>query len=232
MVGHEFGLRQVRGALQSYGKRVQAGPVGLGLRVVLNTHLRVFLGNGRDDRRVETAREQHTVGHITHQLTLDGSLQRIVDGFDTGGIVLHGVVLHPIATIVPFHSWVYTPIVVSGQEGLIALALAFEGFQFGGDIHGAVAVISNIKRYHADGVAGNQELVALFIVEHESEDTTEVFEEVNALLTIQSQDNLTVGARLKLVLSGKAATDLLMVVNLTIHGQDLFTVGRIEGLST
>ena len=111
---------------------------------------------------------------------------------------------------------------MSGQERLIALTLTFEGFQFGGDIDGAVAVISYIKRYHADGVAGNQELVALLIVKYEGENAAEVFEEVDALLTIQGQDYLTVGARLKLVLSGKAAADLLMVVDLTIHSQYLF----------
>ena len=111
---------------------------------------------------------------------------------------------------------------MSGQERLIALTLTFEGFQFGGDIDGAVAVISYIKRYHADGVAGNQELIALLIVEHKSKNAAELLEEVDAFLTIEGKDDLTVGARLKLVLPSKAATDLLMVVDLAIHRQYLF----------
>ena len=55
MVGHKLGLCQIRRTLQSYGKRVQAGPVGFGLRIVLDTHLGIFLGDGGDDTRIETA---------------------------------------------------------------------------------------------------------------------------------------------------------------------------------
>ena len=46
MVGHEFGLCQVGGALQSDGKRVQTRPVGFALAILLDTHLRVFLSDG------------------------------------------------------------------------------------------------------------------------------------------------------------------------------------------
>ena len=61
------------------------------------------------------------------------------------------------------------------QEGLVALTLSFEGFQFRGDIHGAVTAVTDIKRYHTDGVAGNQKLVFLLVIKGEGEDTTEVF---------------------------------------------------------
>ena len=74
---------------------------------------------------------------------------------------------------------------MAGQERLVTLALAFEGFQFGSHIHLAVAVIADIKGNHTDGVTGYQKLIALFIVEHKGEDTAQVFQEIDALLTIQ-----------------------------------------------
>ena len=46
MIGHETGLGQIGGALQTHGKGVETGPIGLGLGVVLDTHLGVFLGDG------------------------------------------------------------------------------------------------------------------------------------------------------------------------------------------
>lgn len=55
MIGYEFGLGEIRGTLQTYGEGVQTGPVGPGLGVVFDTHLRVFLGDGGNDAAVETA---------------------------------------------------------------------------------------------------------------------------------------------------------------------------------
>ena len=225
MVGHELRLGQVGRTLQTHGKRVQTGPVGLGLRVVLDTHLTVFLGNGRDDAGVESAREQHAIRDVGHQLALHGILQGVVDSLDRGRIILHGLIFEPVALVVALHAGVGTPVVMAGEERLVVLALSFERFQFGGHIHLAVGIATDIKRNHTDRIAGNQELICLFVVEHEGKDAAQVFEEVNALLTIERQDNLTVAARLELILSGIAATDILMVVNLSIDSQDLFPVG-------
>ena len=148
-----------------------------------------------------------------------------MDGLNTGGVILHGIVLHPVATVVPLLTGIDTPIVVAGQEGLVTLALALEGFQFGGDVDGAIAIVTYIKRYDADGVAGYEELIALLIVEHKGKDAAEVLEEVDALLAIEGKDDLTIGTRLELVLTGKAATDFLMVVNLAIDGKHLLAIG-------
>ena len=232
MVGNHLGLSKVRSTLQTYCKRVQARPVGLGLRVVLDAMLAELLGNGRDDRRIKTARKQYTVGHVTHQLTFDGSCETIADSLDAGRIVLDGIVLHPVAAVVPFLTRRHAPIVVARQERLVALALAFEGLEFAGDIDGAVAVVANIKRYDANGVTGYEEFVALLVVKHKGKDTAEVFEEVDALLAIKRQDNFTVGARLELVLSGIAATNLLMVIDFAVDSQHLLLVRRIQRLTT
>ena len=63
------------------------------------------------------------------------------------------------------------------QEGLVAFALTFEGFQLRGDINGAVAVVTNVERYNAYRVAGDEELIVLLVVEDEGEDAVKVFEE-------------------------------------------------------
>ena len=55
MIGHQLGLRQVGGSLQTHGEGVETGPVGFRAGIVLDTHLGVFLGDGRDHRGVETA---------------------------------------------------------------------------------------------------------------------------------------------------------------------------------
>ena len=141
-----------------------------------------------------------------------------MDGLDARRIILHGIVAHPVATIVPLLSWIDTPIVMPGQERLVTLALAFEGLQFGSHIHLTIAVIADIKGNNTNGIAGNQELIALLVVKHKSENTTQVFQEVDALFTIQRQYHFAVGARLELVLSSIAATNFLMVIDFTIHG--------------
>ena len=147
-----------------------------------------------------------------------------MDGRDTGLIVLDRVIRHPIALIISSHAWFSAPIIVSGQERLISLTLTFQRLQFRGHIDRSVLVISNVEWYHADGVAGNQKSILLLVIEHKSEDAAEVFQKTNALLTVKGEDHLAIALRLKRILSGKPAAGLLMVVDLTVHRQHLFTV--------
>ena len=87
VVGHESRLGQVGSPLQSHGEGVQAGPVGLGLRVVLDAMLAELLGDGGDDAAVETAGEQYTIRNIGHELALHGSFKGIVDGLNTEAVL-------------------------------------------------------------------------------------------------------------------------------------------------
>jgi hypothetical protein len=121
---------------------------------------------------------------------------------------------------------------VARQERLVALTLSFEGLEFTGHIDGTISIITNIERYDTNGVTGYEELVLLFVVEHKGKDAAEVFEEVDAFLTVESKDYLAVATGLKLILAGIAATNLLVVINLTIDSQYLFTVWREQGLTT
>ena len=120
---------------------------------------------------------------------------------------------------------------MTGQKRLIFLTLSFEGFQLGSHIHLAVAVVADVKRYHANGVAGDEELIFLFVVKHEGEDSVQVFEELDAFLTIESENDLAIAPCQKVVLSSKPTSDFLMVVYLAIHRQYLLAVGRIQRLS-
>ena len=218
MIGHELGLCQIRRTLQTYGEGVQTGPVGLGFRIILNTHLGIFLGDGRDDAAVETTREQYTVRHVAHELALHCIFEGIVDGLDRGGIVFHCVVLHPVTTIIPFYTRRHAPIVMTRQERFVTFALSFKGFQFGSHVDSTVTVVAYIKRYNANGIAGNEELIALLVIEHKGEDATQVFEEIDAFLTIECQNDFTVGTCLELILACIATPNLLMIVDFSIDG--------------
>ena len=48
-----------------------------------------------DDRRVEPTREQHSVGHIAHQVRPNGRLERVADDDRRRGPPLHGLVGAP-----------------------------------------------------------------------------------------------------------------------------------------
>ena len=74
---------------------------------------------------------------------------------------------------------------MSRQEGLVALTLSFKSLQLRGYVDGAIAVVTNVKRYDANGVAGYQELILLLVVEGEGEDTAKFFEEVYSFVAIE-----------------------------------------------
>ena len=81
------------------------------------------------------------------------------------------------------------------------------------------------------GVAGNEELVALLIVEYEGKDAAEIFQKVDALVAIEGEDDLAVATRLEVILAGILLADVLMVIYLAIHGQHLLMVRRIQRLT-
>lgn len=54
---------------------VQARPPGLLAAAALHPPRREAGGGGGDEGGVEAAREQHAVGHVAHELRLDGALE-------------------------------------------------------------------------------------------------------------------------------------------------------------
>ena len=121
---------------------------------------------------------------------------------------------------------------MSRQKRLIVFTLSFEGFELGGHIHLSVAVVTNVKWNHANGIAGNEELVLLLVVERKGKDAAEVFKEVNSLITLKCKNNLAVAARLEFVLTSIETANFLMVVDLTVHGKYLLPIWREKGLAT
>ena len=53
-------------------------PPGICLVVCLDAFGGIFLGDGRDDGRIESATEQDTVGDVGHQLALYGGFKCVV----------------------------------------------------------------------------------------------------------------------------------------------------------
>ena len=71
---------------------------------------------------------------------------------------------------------------MSRQERLVPLAFSFQRLQLRSHIDCAVAVVTYIKRYHADGVAGNQERIPLLVVKDKGEDTAQALQHPTNLL--------------------------------------------------
>ena len=117
------------------------------------------------------------------------------------------------------------------QEGFVTFTLSFKDFQFGSHVDSTVTVVAYIERYNANRIAGNEELIALLVIEHKGEDATQVFEEIDAFLTIECQNHFTVGTCLELILPSIATPNLLMIVDFSIDGEHLLTIRREQGLS-
>ena len=127
---------------------------------------------------------------------------------------------------------IFAPKIMARQERLIPFALPFERLQFRSHIDLSVAVITNIKRYHTNWVASNQERILFLIIKHKSEDARNIFQEVDALVAIKCQNHFAIASCLKVILSGIATADFLMIIDFAIHSQNLLAVRREERLST
>ena len=128
---HEPCLLQIRCSLESNSERMQAWPVCSRLAVVFNAILAEMLCYGRNDAAVETSTEENAVRHIAHQLPLDGLDESTAYILRGCRVVLHRVIIHPIALIVSSHTRALSaPEIMTRQEGFIAFALSLKSFQF------------------------------------------------------------------------------------------------------
>ena len=231
MVGDLACRRQVGRPFQPDGERVELRPPGPVAVVRFDAPVGVFLGDGRDDRRVEAARQQYAVGYVRHELPLDGRFQRLAQRLYVGAVVLHGVVLEPVALVPAHHFPLAARPVVPGQERPDGAAYPFEGFLFRCDVELLVAVPADVERDDADRVAGDQVFVLFDVVQREGEDAADFFQQPDAQLAVERQDHLAVRACLEIVFAGQLGADLLMVVYLAVHGQHLFPVAAEQGLT-
>ena len=63
----------------------------------------------------------------------------------------------------------------------------------------SLVVITEIERDDPNGIAGDEEKIFLLIVEGESEDTIQLFQEFRAFLPIKCEDNLAIRASLEFI---------------------------------
>ena len=120
---------------------------------------------------------------------------------------------------------------MSGQERFVFVAEAFKSFQLTAKVDATFFIPAYVERYHSDRVAGYEIVVRFFIVKGESENAVQFFEKADALVFVQGKDNLAVAPGLEGILSGITRTDVPVIVYLAVDGKDLFTVGRVQGLS-
>ena len=222
-------LGKVGRPFQSDGEGVELRPPCLLPSAGLDAPGSILLGDCRDDGAVESARQQHPVGNVAHQLALYGGFQGVMQFVHRRRVVFHGVIVRPFAFVPAGHLAFAAPVVVPRRERFVALALPFERLQLAGTVDGAVGVIADVEGNHANGVACDEELVALLVVEGEGEDAVQLFQEVHAPLTVEGQDDFAVAPR------PEAVVELLpqraVVVDFPVDGEDLPAVSREEGLS-
>ena len=73
---------------------------------------------------------------------------------------------------------------MSGQERFVFVAEAFKSFQLTAKVDATFFIPAYVERYHSDRVAGYEIVVRFFIVEGESENAVQVFEEIYAFFAV------------------------------------------------
>ena len=221
---------------------MEARPIRLAAAVFFDAAGREAGSDGGDDRRIETAGEEDTIGDIAHQLSAHGVLQSVPDVGSRGGIGLHRIVVRPVAVVIARHAGRFAPVEMSGQEGLIAVALPFQSLQLAGDIDHAVGIVADVEGDDADGVAGNEEGIAFDIIEGKGEDAAQLLHHGSDVGgsglgvgrhhgAIEGEDDLAVAARLEEIAVVHTPTKVLMIIDFAIDGEHLLLVGGKEGLS-
>src|ERR1051326_826710 len=85
-----------------------------------------------------------------------------------------------------------------------------------------LAVPADIERYNTDRIACDQIAVATRVVEHEGKDPIHAIQELARLrLVIEVEDDLAIGGGLKIVPAAKSSAQVLVVINLAVHGEDI-----------
>ena len=94
----------------------------------------------------------------------------------------------------------------------------------------SVGIPALVKGNDSDWVPSHEIPVLLCIVECEGEDSVQHVEESVAILDVQRDEDLAVRLRLELVFVCKRLPELLVVVDFAVDGEDVASVGAVEGL--
>ena len=167
-------------------------PPGFAFVVGFDALAGILFGNGRNDGGVESTGKEYPVRNIGHELALDGSFERklyavyfLTCGMAGSGVVcLNGFIFSPAALVPALHLAFASPVVMAGEEGLVFVAKAFKCFQFAAHVDVALVVMAYIEWDDANRVTGDEEIIGFLVIEGESEDAVQFFEEMNAFILI------------------------------------------------
>src|SRR5262249_2695148 len=150
---------QIGRALEADGERVQPRPPGLLLVARLHALRGVADRDGRDDRAVDPARDEHAVRDVAHELPVDSRLERLAQlgrlerlrwARLFGRPARRVVALEPLLRLV-------TEVEVAGRELLDPLADADQRLHLRGDVEPLLAIPADVERDHADRIARDEE---------------------------------------------------------------------------
>ena len=152
-------------------------------------------GDGADQAGIQATREQKAQRSIGVQTLFDSGDETLPDAAAGGFQIIRKVFFHrrEIGIADEFS----VGIVVAGREGKNPLTEAEKVLRFTGEGDAAVGKITVIERADPDGVPGGDEPVVFSIVENQGKLGVQKTEHVQTVLTIEGQEQLTVGSALK-----------------------------------
>ena len=121
---------------------------------------------------------------------------------------------------------------MAGKEWFVFVTETFKSFQFTGYVDCSICIMSYIKRYYANRVTGDKEFIPFFIVKSKSEDAVQLFEEMNTFVLVKCQNDFAVTTCPEFIASGIPGTYFTVIIDFAVNGKNLFTVGRVKGLSS
>lgn len=202
-------LRLRRGAV--HNSRVEGATVGgRGVCAGLPDLLRVLalqsqslaLGDGSNERAIQTTREKDAVRDLSHQSLSYGALESlsqklVVDrvGGDVGGLD------QPLGVVVAGEGVGLAVVDVARREALNGVADGVEALQLRGEVDGAGSLrgAAHVESGDADRISGGDDAVELLVVQDPAEHAVEVFGGIDSMLLVQGDDDLAVGQALERV---------------------------------
>mmetsp|Transcript_18054 Transcript_18054/g.41768 ORF Transcript_18054/g.41768 Transcript_18054/m.41768 type:complete len:210 (+) Transcript_18054:1190-1819(+) len=121
---------------------------------------------------------------------------------------------------------------VSRREVLESVAFSDQAFHFRRHINGAVITPTNVERRDSDVVPRKKEEVFTAIVEDETKHTAKLATEFGrrTKLIVKGQNHLTIRAGLWFVVNREGLVELLVVVDLSIGGNNHISIRRNKRL--
>mmetsp|Transcript_43447 Transcript_43447/g.114541 ORF Transcript_43447/g.114541 Transcript_43447/m.114541 type:complete len:353 (+) Transcript_43447:430-1488(+) len=180
---------QIWAASEPNAEGVQPRPVSQLPLASLNAALAVARHDRRDQGRVQTSAEKHTVRHIGHQVRDDRRFESLSQGFQCDLRRGHDGRLPPIRCVVHLFFAGCRIKNMAWWEDLESRTCTVQRLELAGDPRRSIRPPTNVQGNDADGVSRHQETVALLVIQDEGEHATDfvLAQKVRAVLRIQVQ---------------------------------------------